>query len=198
MIDVLLLGTDSRGVQQEESAHSRRAQAERAQLEMQLVVARVAAAAAVMSEAPSRGALDAARQFAEDRATATQAAAATATTERESLETRLAQAKAEIEELRAVVVTTNDVAEKATTATTAAVAATQNAAHTAAQEKMALETKVAELEQELVTAESDLKTVNRQFSEVTNRLQVVSDEVTRLREDNFKLSQDVDGEAVDG
>jgi predicted nucleic acid-binding Zn-ribbon protein len=127
---------------------------------MQLVVARVAAAAAVTSEVSSRGALDAARQFAEDRATATQAAAATATTERESLETRLAQAKADIEELRAVMVTANDVTEKATTATTAVVAATQNAAQTAAQEKMALETKVAELEQELVTAGSDLKTVN--------------------------------------
>jgi chromosome segregation ATPase len=162
---------------------------------MQLVVARVATAAAVTSEAPSRGALDAARQSMEDRATAAQAATATATTERESLETRLAQANVEIKELRAVVVTANDIAEKATTATTATEAVAQNAVQTAGQEKLALETKVAELEQELITAESDLKTVNRQFSKETNRLQVVSDEVTRLRGDNSKLSQNVDSEA---
>jgi hypothetical protein len=71
--------------------------AERAQLEMQLVVARVATAGAVASEASSRAALEAARQFVEDRATAAPAASATAMTERESLETRLAQAEAKIE-----------------------------------------------------------------------------------------------------
>jgi hypothetical protein len=36
---------------------------------------------------------------------------------------------------------------------------------------------------------------NLQSSEVTYRLQVVSEEATRLGEDNSKLSQDLDGEA---
>jgi hypothetical protein len=44
--------------------------AERAQLKMQLVVARVAAAVVVASEATTRTMLEAARQSAEDRATA--------------------------------------------------------------------------------------------------------------------------------
>jgi hypothetical protein len=52
-----------------------------------------------------------------------------------------------------------------------------------------------ELEWDLGTAGADHTTANRQFSEVTNRLQVVSEEETRLREDNSKLSQDLDGEA---
>jgi hypothetical protein len=42
---------------------------ERAQLEMQLVVARVAASAAVVSKASARTSLGAAHQSAEDRAT---------------------------------------------------------------------------------------------------------------------------------
>jgi uncharacterized protein (DUF3084 family) len=107
----------------------------------------------------------------------------------------LAQPEAEIEKLRATMTTTNDAAEKATTATTNAEATAREAAQTAAQEKMALEAKVAELEQDLVTAGVDLKMTNRQFSEVTNRIQVVSEEATRLWEDNSKLSQDIDGEA---
>jgi hypothetical protein len=60
---------------------------------------------------------------------------------------------------------------------------------------MVLEAKVAELERDLATAGADLTIANRQFSEVTNRLQVVSEEATQLREDNSKLSQDLDGEA---
>jgi hypothetical protein len=54
---------------------------------------------------------------------------------------------------------------------------------------------VAELERDLVTAGTDLTTANCQFSEVTNKLQVVSEEATRLREDNSKLSHDLDGKA---
>jgi hypothetical protein len=54
--------------------------------------------------------------------------------------------------------------------------------------------KVAELEQDLVTAGVDLRTANKQFSEVTNKLQEVTDEVTRLWVANSKLVQDVDGE----
>jgi hypothetical protein len=68
----------------------------------------------------------------------------------------LPHTEAKIEELQAVVVTANDAAENATTATAAARDATQ----TTAQEKMALEAKVAELEQDLVTVGSDLRTVN--------------------------------------
>jgi hypothetical protein len=69
----------------------------------------------------------------------------------------LAQAEAEIEELRAVVATANDAAKKATTATSTAEAA----AWDAAQEKTTFEVKVAELEQDLVTAGSDLRPVNQ-------------------------------------
>jgi hypothetical protein len=53
--------------------------AERAQLEMQLVVARVAAAVAVASEVTTRMMLEVAKQSAEDRTTAVHSAAATAT-----------------------------------------------------------------------------------------------------------------------
>jgi uncharacterized phage infection (PIP) family protein YhgE len=97
----------------------------------------------------------------------------------------------EIEELQAAMATANDATEKAATATTTAEAAARDAA----QEKTVLEVKVAELEQDLFTSRSDLRMVNWQFSEVTNRLQVVSDEATWLREDNSKLSQDIDSEA---
>jgi hypothetical protein len=58
--------------------------AERAQLEMQLVVARVTAAAAVASKASTRTTLEAAKQSVEDRATAPQSAAATVATERDA------------------------------------------------------------------------------------------------------------------
>jgi hypothetical protein len=65
-----------------------------------------------------------------------------------------------MEELRAAVATSNDTAKKATTATTTEATA-WDAAQTAAQEKAALEVKVAEMEQDLVTTGSDLRTVNR-------------------------------------
>jgi hypothetical protein len=51
---------------------------------MQLVVARVAAAVAVASEASLRTVLEVAKQSTEDRTTTAQVAAATATTERDS------------------------------------------------------------------------------------------------------------------
>jgi hypothetical protein len=57
--------------------------AERTQLEMQLVVARVAAAGAIVSEASVRASLEAVRQSAEDRAIFAEAAAAMAATEQD-------------------------------------------------------------------------------------------------------------------
>jgi hypothetical protein len=58
-------------------------------MEMQLVVARVAAAAAITSEASTQTSLEASRQSAEDRTIAADTAAATAATERDSLVSRL-------------------------------------------------------------------------------------------------------------
>jgi chromosome segregation ATPase len=160
---------------------------ERARLEMQLVVACVVAAAAVVSEATTRTTLEAAKQSAEDCATEAQAAAATTTMERDALATRLAQAGAEIKRLRAAAMTANEGVEKSTTAFATAEAATRDAAQTAAQEKTTLDAMVEELEWDLTTAGVDLSTAIYQFSEVTNRLQVVSEEATWLREDNSKL-----------
>jgi hypothetical protein len=42
---------------------------------------------------------------------------------------------------------------------------------------------------------TDLVMVGRQFSQVINQLQVVSEEATQLRESNAKLSQDLEGES---
>jgi hypothetical protein len=67
---------------------------------MQLVVARVAATEAVVSEATTRTTLEAAKQSAKNCAMTTQSAPATATTERDSLATRLASAEVEIDKLR--------------------------------------------------------------------------------------------------
>jgi hypothetical protein len=61
---------------------------ERAQLEMQLIVARVAATAVVAIEASMRMSLEAAQQSPEDCATAAQSAATSAATERDSLALR--------------------------------------------------------------------------------------------------------------
>jgi hypothetical protein len=54
---------------------------------------------------------------------------------------------------------------------------------------------VLELECDLGMATKDLVTVSRQFSQVRNQLQVVSEEATLLRESNAKLSQDLEGES---
>jgi predicted nucleic acid-binding Zn-ribbon protein len=54
---------------------------------------------------------------------------------------------------------------------------------------------VSKLERDLGTATTDLATARRQFSQVTNQHQVVSEEATQLREINAKLSQDLEGES---
>jgi hypothetical protein len=51
-----------------------------------------------------------------------------------------------------------------------------------------LEARVSELERDLGTAMTDLATTGRQFSQVTNQLQVATEEVAQLRENNAKLS----------
>jgi chromosome segregation ATPase len=102
----------------------------------------------------------------------------------------LAQAEVKIEELWATVTTANEAAKRAT----AAEAATQIAAQAAAQEKTALQLKVAGLEQDLATFGADLRAANKQFSEVANKLQDATDEATRLRNANSKLAQDIEGE----
>jgi uncharacterized tellurite resistance protein B-like protein len=43
----------------------------------------------------------------------------------------------------------------------------------------------------------NLAMAGRQFSQVTNQLQVVSEEATQLRESNTKLSRDLEGESRD-
>jgi hypothetical protein len=108
----------------------------------------------------------------------------------------LALAEAEIEKLRAAVASANEATERAKTVTvTAAEAAARDATQTAAREKAALETKVADLERDRATAEVDLVTAGRQFSQVTNQLQVVIEEATRLWESNAKLSKDFEGKS---
>jgi hypothetical protein len=54
---------------------------------------------------------------------------------------------------------------------------------------------VSELERDLGTATTDLATADRLFSQVTNQLQVVSEEATWRRESNAKLSEDLKGES---
>jgi hypothetical protein len=63
----------------------RQLRAERTQLEMQLVVAWVAAAGAVASETSARASLEAACQSTEDQAISAETAAAAVATERDSL-----------------------------------------------------------------------------------------------------------------
>jgi uncharacterized protein YoxC len=54
---------------------------------------------------------------------------------------------------------------------------------------------VSELERDLGTATTDLLTAGRRFSQVTNQLQVVTEEAAQLRDNNAKLLQDLDGES---
>jgi chromosome segregation ATPase len=168
---------------------------ERAQMEMQLVVARVAAATVVASEAPSRTSLEAAQQSAEDRSTAAQTAAAVVATERDSLASRLALAEAEVEKLRAATASAEEAAERAKAAAAATETSARDAAQATALEKAVLEERVSELERDLGTAMTDLAMAGCQFSQVTNQFQVVSEEATHLRESNAKLSQDVEGKS---
>jgi hypothetical protein len=58
-----------------------------------------------------------------------------------------------------------------------------------------LEVKVSELEHDLGTTTTDLATVGRQFSQVTNQLQLVSEAAMRPRKSNTKLSEDLEGES---
>jgi hypothetical protein len=86
---------------------------ELAQLEMQLVVDQVVAAAAVAREMSTRTTLEAAKQSVEDRATAAQSVAATAAGERDALVMRLALAEAEVEKLRGAMVSAEEAAKTA-------------------------------------------------------------------------------------
>jgi chromosome segregation ATPase len=158
---------------------------------MQLVVTRVAAATAVASEVTTRTTLEATKQSAEDRATTALSVAATTTTERDALATRLALPEEEIERLWAAATFANEAAERDTTSFAAAEASARDVARAAAQEKA----EVTDLEWDLAAAGADLATANHQFSEVSTQLQVASEEVTRLREDDSKLSQGLDGES---
>jgi chromosome segregation ATPase len=156
---------------------------------MQLLVARMAAAAVVASEVSARTSLETARQSAEDHAITAQTAAAAVATEWDSLVSRLALTEAE--DLRAATASSIEAVEGARTTT----AATETAARVAAREKATLEARVSELERDLGTATTDLATAGCQFSQVTNQLQVVFEEATRLRENNAKMSEDLVGES---
>jgi chromosome segregation ATPase len=167
---------------------------ERAQLEMQLVEAQVVVVVVVASEATTRASLEAAKQSTEDCALLAQSDAFTAATEHDALATRLALVEAEIEKLRAATASANEAAERATTTAVTAEATARDTAQAAAEEKVTLGTKVADLEQDLATTGVDLTKADCQFSEVANQLQVASEEVTRLWESNAKLSEDLEGE----
>jgi hypothetical protein len=118
-----------------------------------------------------------------------------AATERDSLASRLALTEVEVEKLRAAAASTEEAAERAKTVVTATETAAREATQAAAREKVTLEARVLELEQDLGTAMTDLATAGCQFSQVTNQLQVVSEEATQLCESNAKLSQDLEGES---
>jgi chromosome segregation ATPase len=162
---------------------------------MQLVVTRVTAAAAVASEASAWTSLEAARQLVEDRATTSETAVATAATERDSLASRHALTEAEVEKLRAAAASVEEAANRAKAVATATTA--RDAAQATAREKATLEARVSELERDLGTTTKDLATTGRQFFQVTNQLQVATEEAARLRDANVKLSRDLDGK-LDG
>jgi hypothetical protein len=118
----------------------------------------------------------------------------TAPPPRDSLASRLALAEIEVEKLRAVA-SAEEATERARTAAAATKTAARDATQAAAREKATLEARVSELECDLGIATTDLATAGRQFSQVSNQLQVVSEEATRLRESNTKLSEDLEGES---
>jgi predicted nucleic acid-binding Zn-ribbon protein len=76
-------------------------------------------------------------------------------------------AEAKVEKLRAATASAEEAVERAKTET---------AAQAATREKATLEARVSELEHDLGTATTDLATTGRQFSQVTNQLQVVTKE----------------------
>jgi chromosome segregation ATPase len=129
--------------------------------------------------------------LADDRTTTTHTVAAAAASERDSLASMLALAEAEVEKLRAATASAEEAAERANIAA----AGTETTAQAAAREKTMLEARVSELERNLGTAMTDLVTAGRQFSQVTNQLQVVTEEATQVRDSNAKLSQDLEGES---
>jgi hypothetical protein len=160
-------------------------------------VARVAAAGAVASETSARASLEVARQSTEDQAISAETATATAATERDSLASRLTLAEAEIDKLRAAVELEEEAVERAKTDAVTTETTGREVVQAAAREKAALEAKVSELQSDLNTATTDLATTSRQFSQVTNQLQVLTEEASRLRDSNAKLSQDLDGKPDD-
>jgi chromosome segregation ATPase len=162
---------------------------------MQLVMAWVAAAAVVASEASARMPLEAARQSVEDHATTTETVAAMAATEWDSLASRLALAEAEVEKLRAAAASAEEATERAKTVAAATEIATRDAARDTAREKAALGARVSELERDLGTTTTDLAMTSRQFSQVTNQLLVVTEEAAQLRDSNAKLLRDLDGKS---
>jgi chromosome segregation ATPase len=141
--------------------------------------------------------LEAAHKSAEDRAISAETAAAAAAAERDSLASRLALAEAEIEKPRAAAASMEEAAERAKTAAATAETTAREASQATACEKATLEAKVLELESDLRTATTDLATTGRQFSQVTNQLQVATEEASRLQDSNAKLSQDLEGKSDD-
>jgi chromosome segregation ATPase len=95
------------------------------------------------------------------------------------------------------VASAEEAAERAKTAAATTEPAARDAAQVTTHEKAALEARVLELERDLGTTTSDLATTSHQFSQVTNQLQVATEEAARLRDANAKLSQDLDGK-LDG
>jgi hypothetical protein len=88
----------------------------------------VAAAAAVASDASTWTTLEAAKQSAEDRATAAQTAGTAAVTEQDSLALRLALTEAEVKKLRTTTMSAEEAAERARTTAANTEAAAQDAA----------------------------------------------------------------------
>jgi transposase len=113
----------------------------------------------------------------------------------DSLASRLALAEAEVEKLRVAAASTKQAAQRAITAAATTETDARDAAQAAAREKVTLEARVTELECNLGTATADLATTGRQFSQVSNQLQEVFEEATRLHESNAKLSEDLEGQS---
>jgi hypothetical protein len=111
------------------------------------------------------------------------------------LASRLALAEAEIEKLHVAMTSAKEAAERAKTASAATETAARVVAQAVAREKATLKARVSELDRDLGIATTDLVMSGRQFSQVTNQLQVVSEEATRLCESNAKLSQDLESES---
>jgi hypothetical protein len=124
----------------------------------------------VASEASTQTYLDAARQSAEDGATAAESAAAAAATEGDLLASRLALTEAEVQKLRVAVTSTEEAAERAKTTAAAIETAARDIAQAVAREKATLEVRVSKLECDLGTATTDLVTTGRQFSQVSKQL----------------------------